>query len=173
MGDKTTVLDVGAGTGALVEAIRSAAPGARVIALDASQRLWDDAIAAAGVLALPPGRYGIIALNCPRETYTAKLSERRDIFLGLGDIYDKPIATFEVNAGEVVDIGHLELITGRSGAWGARSYKFAAVATPMAPAVLQKLAENYPDIYAARVTRLMTTPNNVQVRGQPASTPLR
>jgi SAM-dependent methyltransferase len=36
LGDKTTVLDVGAGTGALVDTIRSAAPGAQVIALDAS-----------------------------------------------------------------------------------------------------------------------------------------
>src|SRR5690348_7064345 len=39
VGDRNTVLDVGAGTGALVGAIRSATPTATVMALDASSHM--------------------------------------------------------------------------------------------------------------------------------------
>jgi hypothetical protein len=120
-------------------------------------------------LALTPGRYGITSLKCPRETYVAQATERRDILLGIGDIFDKPLATFDVSAGEVVDVGHLEVMEGRSRVTG-RSYTFSTVAMPMPPSMLQKLAENYPELHKVRITRLMGTPNTQVLAAPPETT---
>jgi hypothetical protein len=109
-------------------------------------------------IVLPAGRYAFVALYCHRpyanRTFVARVTDKRNIWDGTGEIYDKPIATFEVNAGEVVDIGYLDLgppILGKKG--------FTAIARPTPEPMLAALAESHPDLHKSRLTRLMATPN--------------
>lgn len=65
-------------------------------------------------------------------------------------VYEKPIATFKVLPGEIVDIGSLRLPGGvaRDGD-GRRKDAFIGVVTPTPDAVLKALAEKDPDFTGA------------------------
>ncbi len=104
---------------------------------------------------LTAGEYGIVRLICqgPRRTYYVKQLTRGSIWDGSGATFDKPMATFKVLPGEVVDIGSLRLPSTKRQP-GILS-KFITVVTPMPEAYLQNLAAKNPDLYQRRVTRPM------------------
>lgn len=117
-------------------------------------------------IALPAGRYGIVGLECripgANHSYYAKVTERNDILTGAGNVYDRPLATFDVQPGEVVDVGNLVVGNARPTAspsfFGRNIGSFAVAVTPMPEAVLQNFATHRPELYEKRVSRLMATP---------------
>jgi hypothetical protein len=98
-------------------------------------------------LELPPGRYGIVWVQAGGKRYTGKLLERKNIISGEGDLY-QPLAVFTIRPGEVVDAGHLVLLQG-----DGRRFRTRIEPTP--PEALKLLAEKFPAIYKARITRTM------------------
>jgi hypothetical protein len=117
-----------------------------------------------GQVVLPEGEHGIVGLSCNmyrRElNYRAHIVERGSILDGTGAVYERPIASFRVKAGEVSDIGSLQIATGRlpnAGFFGPRA-GFVATAVPTPEPWLQNLAERSPQLYSARVVRPMIVP---------------
>jgi hypothetical protein len=113
-------------------------------------------------LVLPAGEYGIVRLNCRggsvwnNRGYYVKQLTRGSIVDGSGATFDKPMATFKVLPGEVVDIGSLRLpSTPPRIVPGGITAEFVGVVAPMPEAYLQNLAAKNPDIYQRRVTRPM------------------
>jgi hypothetical protein len=104
------------------------------------------------ILVMPPGRYGIVSISCSggnrTAMYSAKMTERKNIFTATGNIYDTPIVEFTVRTGEVADIGLLQIhSTGRE--------TFNASVAPMPEQQLRNLAEFRSDLYKAKVSRPM------------------
>jgi hypothetical protein len=112
-------------------------------------------------IALPEGRYGIVGLECNKpyrnQRAYANVSEKKDYLWGSTDIYDRPIATFDVQPGEVVDIGMLTIKTYHrtNVRLFAPAAAFTASVTPIPGPVLQNFATNKPELAAKAVTRLM------------------
>ncbi len=103
-------------------------------------------------IVLAAGDYGFVELECQgvqRRVYAARV---------VGSVYERPIATFNVQAGEVVDIGSLQLPARLVGAYGWKRPIFNAVVTPIPELWLQNLAASNPNLHSARVTRLMKVP---------------
>ena len=105
---------------------------------------------------LAAGDYGIVAFEC--RGARNRIYASRKVPFDLSGSYERPIATFNVQAGEVVDIGNLQLPSRLVGPWGWRRPLFNAVVTPIPETWLQNLAASNPNIHSARVTRLMKVP---------------
>jgi hypothetical protein len=114
-------------------------------------------------ITLPAGHYGFGTFTCRRGIKTlvfgAHVKGRRNIFTGTGEILD-PIATFTVKPHEVVDIGYLLIAKGRPGkpTLFGRQQTFNVAVRPMPPECLSEFAKHRPNLYKARVVRLMSTP---------------
>lgn len=117
-----------------------------------------------GQVALPAGEYGIVGLRCSQpyrnRSYFARAAQRGSILDGSGAVYDKPIATFAVAAGEVSDLGSLRLGTARLGSAGpfGSNGSFVAAVSPTPEPWLQNLAQSNPGLYGARIARPMVVP---------------
>jgi hypothetical protein len=104
---------------------------------------------------LSPGEYGIVELTCIRYRYRASVAapvrERGSVWDGSGRVYERPIVSFKVGNGEVVDIGSLRMMrspgVGRSG--------LTAVVAPIPDPLLQNLAAKNPELMKARISRPM------------------
>jgi hypothetical protein len=105
-------------------------------------------------VALPAGRYGIVGLECKnpyrRQTFSAQLAGKNNFLDRSKNVYERPIATFEVKPGEVVDIGMLTLSSKRAGS-------FTSAVAPIPEPVLQNFAAKKPDMAANLVGRAMVT----------------
>jgi hypothetical protein len=79
------------------------------------------------------------------------------------DSNERSIATFRVGAGEVVDIGSLQVIEGEIGktVFGKPIRGFAAAVTQIPEPWLQSLAENSPYLFKARILRPMSLPAQI------------
>lgn len=125
-------------------------------------------------VALPAGRYGIVGLECNtpgiKRSYYAKLTERNDILTGAGNVYERPLAVFDVQPGEVVDVGKLVVGNARPSTdrslFGSKTGSFAVAVAPMPEPVVRNFQEKRPELYEKRVTRLMVT---IPPSGAPAS----
>jgi hypothetical protein len=127
----------------------------------AGRYVWDESVVLKGLMdfaektpsqiVLPAGEYGIVQLRCglPRRNriFNARVAVRGSILDNSGTTFERPIATFKVGVGEVVDIGSLRLPTGRAG--------FIPVVTPIPEPWLNNLAISRPDLYKNRVVRPM------------------
>jgi hypothetical protein len=111
-------------------------------------------------IVLTAGDYGFVTLQCqqPRanRSYNSQPVQLGNIMDGSGHTYKRPIVTFSVQAGEVVDIGSLRLPV-----QDQRSV-FSAVVTPTPVLSLQNLAASHPNLHGARVARLMKVPPPLQ-----------
>jgi hypothetical protein len=110
-------------------------------------------------ITLPTGDYGIVGLRCDhggssRTMYVARLVQRGNLIGGNGAIYERPIATFKVGVGEVVDIGSLRLPTRRGSGFLSNS-QFVGVVTAIPEPRLANLAAANPALVQARVVRPM------------------
>jgi hypothetical protein len=108
-------------------------------------------------VALPAGDYGIVGLTCIASSgsrFNAKVERPGSPFTGTGAVYARPIATFKVGVGEVVDIGSLRLsVRPTGGPFSPRG--FVAVVAPMPEERLSNLAAANPKLMQERKTRLM------------------
>ena len=108
-------------------------------------------------LVLPAGDYGIVNLSCSapyrNRVYNARVVEQGRMFDRSGTVYEKPIATFKVGAGEVVDIGSLRLPSRPVS--GSSRREFIGVVTAIPEPFLKNLAEKNPQLYQQRVVRPM------------------
>jgi len=107
-----------------------------------------------GQLTLPAGHYGIVDLTVEDNIdYAARRMRSRGYHASdmklegplLNQVYERPIATFSVEAGEVVDIGSLQLIDGpvQRDLFVNRG-SFAVKVTPMSEIVIKNLKERSP-----------------------------
>jgi hypothetical protein len=116
-------------------------------------------------IVLPPGEYGIANLYCAarKRAFGARIADRPTFWdRSRPVVYEKPIATFKVLPGEVVDIGSLRLPGGvATDRDGVRKSVFIGVVTPMPEAVLRAFAEKDPELYRRRVSRPMTSAVNI------------
>ena len=117
---------------------------------------------------LPAGDYGIVGLECrtgnQHRIFNMRAAERGNILTGEGAIYDHPIATFSVHAGEFVDVGSLQLQLQRPGAL-FQPGEFSTYVVPNRDAVIRDLAAKKPAVYSHLVRRLMVTPGQAQPPG--------
>jgi hypothetical protein len=132
------------------------------------------ASASPGQLKIPAGSYAIVELSS--ALVTASFPVQR----GEGNVYqsqdaapdwasghmawDRALATFKVEAGEVVDIGHIQVRAGptQSAAFGHRRGSFTVKVGPMPEQALKNLAERNPDLARARIIRTMVAPVQTQ-----------
>lgn len=112
---------------------------------------------------LPAGEYGFVQLRCQQgrdvTTFNARVAKQGSLFNGPKTTYVAPIAKFNVQAGEVVDIGSLRLPTrqvGEAKLFEMPKHVFTPVITPIPDEWLKKLAEAEPELYQARIVRPMT-----------------
>jgi hypothetical protein len=116
-------------------------------------------------IVLTAGDYGFVTLQCqqPRanRSYNSQPTQLGNIMDGSGHTYKRPIVTFNVQAGEVVDIGSLRLPVQQQ-----RSV-FSAVVTPTPELVLRNLAASHPTLHGARITRLMKVPPPSPAQSEP------
>ena len=77
---------------------------------------------------LPAGDYGIVRLRCTQpynnRSFSARIAQRGSLLDGSGTVYEAPIVTFKVVAGEVTDVGSLRLPASRS-RWACLPHKVA------------------------------------------------
>jgi hypothetical protein len=112
------------------------------------------------VVTLPAGEYGIVQLMCmvgnKRSFFNTRVAQRGSVLDGSGMIWERPIATFKVGSGEVVDIGSLRLPT-RPSSTGSPSEPstFIGVVTPLPEACLNNLAIANPKLIQNRIIRPM------------------
>lgn len=110
---------------------------------------------------LPAGDYGIVELTCERrpnpQVFRAHATQRGNILTGDGAIFDRPIATFTVRAGEFIDVGSLHFQSWSTGKLFGPQAEFKAYATPIDEAFITKRALAKPAVYAHRVQQLMIT----------------
>ena len=125
-----------------------------------------DASILPGQLKIPAGDYGIVELYAMDKrggVYVNRQYQARDMKLQgilLEKVYERPLAKFKVEAGEVVDIGSLQVIEGPRqrtlfGTDGSFAIKVGKTPDP----VLKNLAERNPQLASARVVRTMTAPS--------------
>jgi hypothetical protein len=126
--------------------------------------LYGDTRAPSSVL-LPPGEYGIVNFYCAakKRAFAARIATKPTFWdRNIPLTYEKPIATFKVLPGEVVDIGSIKLPGGIGrDKDGNRKEVFIGVVTPTPEAALRALAEKSPDYYARRVIRPMVSAINI------------
>lgn len=119
-----------------------------------------------GQITLAAGQYGIVELSIADEldgvirTHRSRSYKARNMTLEgplLMKVYERPMATFTINAGEVVDIGSIQVFEGpvQQSIFGQKG-SFAIKVAPTPEAVLKNLAERSPALANARVVRTMT-----------------
>jgi hypothetical protein len=132
------------------------------------------ASATPGQLKIPAGNYAIVELS------SALITASFPLLQGEGNVYqsqdakadwasghmawDRALATFKVEAGEVVDIGHIHVRarqTERTPS-GQRRGLFTVKVGPMPEHALKNLAERNPDLARARIVRTMVAPAYTQ-----------
>jgi hypothetical protein len=120
---------------------------------------------APSAVTLPPGEYGIVNFYCAvkKRAFAARIASRPTFWdRSKPFFYEKPIATFKVRPGEVVDIGSIKLPGGiRRDKDGNQKEVFVGVVTPTSEAALRALAERSPDFYARRMSRPMVSVINI------------
>jgi hypothetical protein len=120
---------------------------------------------APSAVTLPPGEYGIVNFYCAakKRAFAARIASRPTFWdRSKPFFYEKPIATFKVLPGEVVDIGSIKLPGGIGrDKDGSQKEVFIGVVTPTSEAALRALAEKSPDFYARRVSRPMVSAINI------------
>lgn len=112
-------------------------------------------------IVLAAGDYGFVELECQgaqKQVYAAQRVRLGNPVDRSGSVYERPIATFSIKAGEIVDVGSLQLPSRQVGPYGGQRPVFNAVVTPMPDLYLQNLAASKPNIHGARVARLMKAP---------------
>jgi hypothetical protein len=127
-----------------------------------------------GQLKIPAGNYAIVELS------SALITASFPVLRGEGNVYqsqdakadwasghmawDRALATFKVEAGEVVDIGHIHVRAGatQSAGPGRRTGVFAVKVGPMPEQALKNLAERNPDLARARIVRTMVAATPTQ-----------
>ena len=125
---------------------------------------------------LPAGDYGIVQLDCEsgpnHRIFMTRPTTRGNILTGEGAVYDRPIATFSVRAGEFINVGNLLLPSRSTGnvLFGPQA-EFSAHVVPIRDDVLQKLAAAKPALYSHLVQHLMTTPGSQGPPGPRAAPP--
>ena len=135
-------------------------------------KLPQDSAQLPGQLTLPAGHYGIVELKVLDETnYAARRGRRREYHaqnlklegLLLTKVYERPMATFTVEAGEVVDIGSIQVLDGpiQQGLIEKKGL-FAVKVTPIPEVTLKNLAERSPALAKARLVRTMTATHQTQ-----------
>jgi hypothetical protein len=111
-----------------------------------------------GQVVLPAGDYAIVSLRCQQPYNNKSYSTRASQKDGRSG-YEKPLATFKVNAGEVVDVGSLRIAgAGRTPGFFSTAL-FRTSVTPIPESWLGNLAAKDPRIYSARVVRPMEAGN--------------
>ena len=114
-----------------------------------------------GQLRLPAGEYGIVELFSVDRRESRRF-KARDVKLEgalLNKVYERPLATFKIGPGEVVDIGSLRVAeTRRETTLSGRTGGFAVKVTDMPEPLLRNLAEHNPHLFKARVVRPMVVP---------------
>lgn len=119
-------------------------------------------------MTLAVGKYGIVQLACyghkRTDRYNAPIAKRGGRQNGTDTIYERPIVTFTVGAGEIVDIGSLQVPSrtvrekAPPGVLGRPKGEFIALVRPMPEEWLQNLAKTDPDLFNARISRPMKVP---------------
>lgn len=130
--------------------------------------------AAPGQLKIPAGSYAIVELSSALITASFPVllgeSERYRSQVATADwasghmAWDRALATFKVEAGEVVDIGHVQVRAGptENVGVGRRRGSFTVKVGPMPEQALKNLAERNPDLARARIVRTMVAPAYTQ-----------
>ncbi|MBZ0146162.1 MAG: hypothetical protein K8F62_01295 [Pseudorhodoplanes sp.] len=133
-------------------------------------KLSIDSSALPGQLKLPAGEYGIVELATidtvvqggvrGKRERAFRGSEEKLEGLDLQRVYDRALATFRVEPGEVVDIGTIEVFEGptRPGAMLGLippRGSFGIKVGPIPERVLKNFAERSPDLARARIVRTM------------------
>jgi hypothetical protein len=117
-------------------------------------------------LTLPAGQYAIVELKVLDEINVYARSARGREYTsrivgveGLMKVYERAMATFTVGAGEVVDIGSIQVFDGpvEANLFGKKG-SFSVKITPMPAPLLKNLAEHNPQLAKARMVRTMVAP---------------
>jgi hypothetical protein len=106
---------------------------------------------------LPSGQHHIVSYACREGNRVSSVGQIQGRVLGFGGSYVKSMAQFDLAPGEIVNVGHLRISP--VGIYG--SVTFHVKDQP--EAVLTKLKDTKPKLFAQMKTRLMTV--------QPAQTP--
>jgi hypothetical protein len=111
-------------------------------------------------ITLPPGEYGIVELKCKRGNrelfFNRPYAKHGSIIDGGGTLWDRPIASFTVGSGEVVDVGSLRVARPPSSSFLRTEPAVGAVA-PTPQAWLNMLAIKNPGLIERRIIRPMAT----------------
>jgi hypothetical protein len=107
-----------------------------------------------GQIVLPAGDFAIASLRCG-QPYANKAYATRTSQKDGHSVYEKPLATFKVNAGEVVDVGSLRIAAAGRTPGFISSSLFRTSVTPIPEVWLANLAAKDPRIHSARVSRPM------------------
>lgn len=129
-------------------------------------KLPQDSAQLPGQITLPAGHYGIVELKALDEiNYAARKGRRREYNARnmtlegplLTKVYERPFATFTIEAGEVVDIGSIQMFDGptQQGLFEQKG-SFAIKIGPMPETLLKNLSDRSPTLAKARVVRTMT-----------------
>ena len=115
----------------------------------------------------PAGDYALVHIVCSQgnktSDFVARPFKQGNLLNGELTVYDRPIVTFSVRPGEIVDVGNLELPSSGGGLFDLRS-SFAPYVTPISASKLQAFASHKPALYAHLVHRPMTTPSDPKDR---------
>jgi hypothetical protein len=103
-------------------------------------------------VALPAGQHHIVSYACREANRITTVGQKHGKTFGFGGSYVKSFAHFDLAPGEIVNIGHLRITP--VGIYGAVT--FGAQDQP--EAVMTKLKESKPKLFAQMKTRLMTVP---------------
>jgi hypothetical protein len=163
----TSLLDVGWGS-VNVTIAKPDASGHYVVVIPKYplRKAWDPS-EVLGQIPLSAGEYGIVEIYAQgggkKLHYVAPVVKFAGISDPLNIHYERSIATFRVAAGEVVDIGSLQVIEGEIGktVFGKPIRGFAAAVTQIPEPWLQSLAENSPYLFKARILRPMSLPAQI------------
>ena len=112
----------------------------------------------AGQIELEAGEYGIVQAGTTggRKANVFSDGEQKSDGLFNRYYYDRPIVTFRVGPGEVVDIGSLRLIEGPRARPGSdEKNQFGAEVGPLPRAVLEDLEKHNPHLFKRRIVRPM------------------
>lgn len=103
---------------------------------------------------LPPGSYHVVNVACDQQagarlTRVSLGNRQGRNLVGLGGDYRRAFATFDLKAGEIVNVGTLSVLAGANGS--------ATVSvTPLPAASLVRFREVKPNLAGQMTTRLMT-----------------
>jgi hypothetical protein len=103
-------------------------------------------------VALPAGQHHVVSYACREANRITTVGQKHGKTFGFGGSYVKSFAHFDLAPGEIVNIGHLRITP--VGFYGAVTFR----AQDQPEAVIAKLKESKPKLFAQMKTRLMTVP---------------